>query len=385
MLPTFDKKVYFKRPTNLVKYYLSRQYAKLYPKDMFVAVCGSLGKTTTVRFSQAVLSQKFKTLSTQSNKDHLIETTSALLKINPSYKKVILEFGGLLGEMDFYNSLIQPKVAIVTKITSHSYDFENVDQVINETNKLLSQLPSSGVAVLNWDDAINKKLSKETKASVIYYGTDPQTCTVWAGNAKIENFKTTFELNLGVERVKVELPLLGIHQIYPALAAAALGIVYDIPLTKIKIALESTSPQDHKMQLTLGPNGSFLLDDTYSSSPVELESAIDTLLQIPARRRILVLGEMNNSLQYSEEDFRKIAEKIYAEKLDFVYLGQGNIKMILEELKSLGFWEERIEANLQNSQLVGKLLKTLGKGDICLIKGSKAVRLDEVVKRVSRK
>ena len=327
MLPIFDKNFYFKKPANLVKYYLSKQYVKLYSKDRFVAVCGSLGKTTTVRFSQKVLSQKFKTFSTQSDKDHLFEVTSALLKINPSYKKVILEFGGLLGEMDFYSSIILPKIVIVTNI--------NQDEVFNETNKLLSQLPSDGIAMLNWDDAFCKKLSKEINATVIYYGTDPQNCTVWAGNAKIENFKTTFELNLGVERVKVELSTLGIHQIYPALAAATLGVVSNIPLTKIKIALESTEGQDHKMQFHQGPNGSFLLDDTYSSSPIELDFAIDTLLQIPARRRILILGEMNNSIKYSPEDFRKIAEKIYKEKLDFVYLGQGFIKNVLDDEKAL--------------------------------------------------
>lgn len=385
MLPTLDKQLYFKKPANLVKYYLSKQYAKLYSKDKFVAVCGTLGKTTTVRFSQAVLSQKFKTLSTEANKDHLLEVTSALLRINPSYKKIILEFGGLSGEMDFYNSLIQPKVVIVTRMVSPSHDSEVSDDIVNAVNKLLSRLPTDGIAILDWDDASTKKLSKEINASIIYYGADAQNCSVWAGNAKIENFKTTFELNLGVERVKVELPLLGLHQIYPALAAAALGVAHDIPLTKIKIALESTQGQEHKMQLLFGPNGSFLLDDTYSSSPFELEAAIDTLLQIPARRRILILGEINNSIKYSAEDFRKIAEKIYKEKLDFVYLGTGLITSVFDELKSLGFWEERIEANLQNSQLVGKLLNSLGKGDVCLIKASRTVRLDEVVKRIAKK
>ena len=80
-----------------------------------------------------------------------------------------------------------------------------------------------------------------------------------------------------------------------------------------------------------------------------------------------------------------IAQRIYKEKLDLVFLGQGDAQIIADELKSLGFWEERIQANLQNSQIVGKLLKTLGKGDVCLIKGSKTSRLDEVVKRVAKK
>ena len=170
------------------------------------------------------------------------------------------------------------------------------------------------------------------------------------------------------------------HQVYPALAAAALGVVYDIPLTKIKRALESIQPEEHKLQLLLGPNGSFILDDTFSAQ--EVEGAIETLVQLPARRRILVLGDLGS--EYTEKVISNLAQKIYKEKLDFVFLGI-NVNLIAEELKNLGFWEERLESNLQNSKIVGKLLKTLGKGDICLIKGSKLVRLDEVVKRISKK
>ena len=67
-----------------------------------------------------------------------------------------------------------------------------------------------------------------------------------------------------------------------------------------------------------------------------------------------------------------------------VFLGQGDAQIIADELKNLGFWEEKLQSNLQNSQLVNRLLKTLGKGDVCLIKGSRSVRLDEVVKRITK-
>src|SRR3989338_8138933 len=88
--------------------------------------------------------------------------------------------------------------------------------------------------------------------------------------------------------------------------------------------------------------------------------------------------------EFSEKLHREVGQKIYKEKIDIVFLGQGEAEIIAGELKDLGFWEERVESNLQNSQLVSKLLKTLGKGDVCLIKGSRAVRLDEVVKRITK-
>ena len=377
----------FKKPLHLFRIYIARQYAKLFSKDMFIGITGSVGKTTTVQASTAVLSQKFNTLATKPNLDPILNIPSTILRITPKVKKVILEMGiEYKGEMDFYLSLVKPKTVIFNKIFyAHSEFLGGVDEIIEEKSKLIEQLNADGVAILNFDDPASKKLAKKCKGSIVYYGTDSKECTIWAGNVRIENFRTTFELNLGVERVRVNYQLLGAHQIYPALAAAALGVVNNIPLTKIKIALESIEPSEHRMQVLAGPNGSIILDDTYNSSPAAVEVAIDTLMQVSARRRFLVLGEMRELGRYSADLHRQVASKIFKEKIDLIFLGQGDARIIGEELKSLGFWDERVEDNLLNAQIVGKLLKNLGKGDVVLIKGSRAVRLDEVVKRIAKK
>lgn len=383
-------------PLHFLRIYLAKQYAKLYPKDLFVGVTGSVGKTTCVSVCQAVLSQKYKTLTTKPNLDPILNIPETLLHIYPTIQKVILEMGiEYKGEMDFYLSLVKPKTAIVTRIAyAHSEYLGNLGEILEEKGKLISSLDTKGVAILNYDDINCRKLAGKCQGTVVYFGTDPENCTIWAGNVRIskacdlpslENFMTTFELNYGVERVKINFKLLGLHQVYPALAGALLGVLNGVPLTKIKLALESIEPSEHRLQVLVGPNGSILLDDTYNSSPAALDAAIDTLLALPARRRIAVLGEMRELGQYSENLHRQVAQKIYKEKLDYVFLGQGETEKLADELKSLGFWEERLGANLQNSQIVTKLLKILGKGDVCLIKGSRAVRLDEVVKRVAKK
>lgn len=377
----------FKKPFHLLRIYLAKEYAKLFPQDVFVGITGSVGKTTCIQASAAVLSQKYKTISTKPNLDPVLNIPETILRIRPSTKKALFELGvEYIGEMDFYLSLIKPKVAIVTKIFyAHSEFLGSIEQIAQEKGKLVQQLPSDGVAILNYDDIYTRNLSQDCKAEVIFFGLDPKYCNVWAGNIRIENFKTIFELNVGVERVKVEYNLLGMHQVYTALAAAALGVVNNIPLTKIKIALESIEPSEHRLQVVAGPDNSIILDDTYNSSPSAVDAAIDTLLQIPARRRVLVLGEMRELGRYSEILHREVAKKIFKEKIDLVFLGQGDTQFIADELKSLGFYEERLIANLQSSQLVSKLLKNLGRGDVCLIKGSRAVRLDEVVKRITKK
>jgi len=377
----------FKKPFHLLRIYLAKQVAKLYPTSMFVGVTGSVGKTTTIEAINAVLSQKYKTLTTKPNLEPILNIPLTILSIRPGIKKVILEMGvEYKGEMDLYLSIVKPKTAIVTKISyAHSQYLGDVEDVILEKGKLVEQLPEDGIAILNADDVWSKQLASKTKAQVVYFGRDNKSASVWAGNIKIENFRTIFELNYGVERVRVEYQLLGEHQVYLALAAATLGVIEDIPLIKIKKALESLTPAEHRLQPISGPNGSVILDDTYSSSPAAAIAAIDTLMQVPGRRKILVLGEMKELGVFSEKLHRELASQIFREKVDMVFLGQGDTKYIAEELLSLGFLEERLVSDLQNSQIVSHLLKTLGRGDICLIKGSRAVRLDEVVKRIAKK
>lgn len=378
---------FFKKPSFSPRIYLARQYAKLYPRDLFIGVTGSIDKATSIESFVAVLSKKFKTLATDKNINSVLSIPTTLLKLTPQTKKVILDMGmEFPGETDFYLSLVRPKTVICTKVLYGDGEYiGELEEISEEKVKLIETLDVDGVAILNFDDPNCKKLAKSCKGSVVFFGTDPENCTVWAGNIKVEDFRTSFELNLGVERVKVNFPLLGSQQVYVALAAAALGVVNNIPLTKIKISLESLKPAEHRMQVLVGPNGSTILDDTYNASPAGVEAAIDTFLRVNARRRILVLGEMKDLGKYSEKLHCQIAQKIYKEKIDLVFLGQGDCEFISTELKSLGFWEERLESNLQNSQIVGKLLKTLGKGDVVLIKGSHSVRLDEVVKRIAKK
>lgn len=377
----------FKKPLHLLRFQLAKQYAKLIPSEKIIGVTGSVGKTSCVQALRSILSQNYKVISTTANLDPILNIPITILKVRPTTSKVILEMGiEYKEEMDFYLSLIKPKTVIITRIYfAHSEFLGSLEEIIEEKGKLIEQLPKDGVAVLNGDDLNCRKLAAKTKAEVVFFGKDNKICSVWAENIRIENFRTIFELNYGVERVKIDYPLLGEHQIYPALAAATAGLINGISLIQIKHSLEKMNPSEHRLQPVEGYNGSIILDDTYNSSPASAEAAIDTLMSIPARRRILVLGEMRELGSFSEELHRKLARKIYTEKVDLVYLGTGEAQIIADELTRLGFWEERLEYNLQNPQMVSKLLRVLSKGDICLVKGSRILRLDEVIKRVIKK
>lgn len=339
--------------------YLSRHYCKLYPKSIFVGVAGDWGRQEAITLSSLILSKKYPVL---------IATPTSMLKMTPRIKKVILEVNG------GYN-LTPPATLIINSASTDS----------REIVDLVSKMDERSLLILNYDDINVRRLSEVTSAQVVFYGTDKENCLVRAENIQIEDFFTSFEINYGVERVKIDSPLLSEYQIYPILAASCLGLMEGVSLTTIKNALKQIEPIEHQLQPVLGYNNSVILDDTLSSDPMLIEGSIDTLMKIPARRHILVLSEIKDLGRQAEAVHRKIAQKIFREKVDLVFLGIGEANFVADELKRLGFVRERMEDNLQNPQIVSKLLKVLMKGDILLILGGLSSRFDEIVKRVSKK
>ncbi len=376
-----------KKPFHRARFFLAKQFAKTLSQNAFIGITGSVGKTTTAKACELVLSQKYSTISTSSapNLDPILNIPITILKKSPKVEKVILEMGiEYPGEMEYYLSFIKPSTAIVTRISiAHSEFLGSVDQIAQEKGLLVKDLPKDGTAILNYDDPLVRQLSEKTEASVVYYGLNEKHCHVWATNVRIHNFQTLFELNYGVERVEIRSKLLGRHQVYPMLAAAALGMNEGVSLLQVKKALESMEGAEHRMHVLPGYNDSVVLDDTYNSSPVAVLEALETMNELTARRRIVVLGEMRELGSFSENAHREIARKIFTNKVDLVLLGTGEARIIGEELINLGFVPERIESELSNPQIVAKLLKLLAKGDVVLVKASRLVRMDEIVKKIT--
>ena len=258
--------------------------------------------------------------------------------------------------------------------------------ILISTGKLeLTEILDKGYVILNWNDLNDQKIPDNLKNKVVFYGTDKDNCNVWIDNIKLEGYKNSFELNFGVERVKINYNHLGRYQIFPALAAATLGILQGLSLIQIKKVLENVPVTEHNLQICLGPNDSVIIDDSFCSSLEEVQCAVDILLEIPGRRRIIVLGEINCEGAVKEGIYQQIARRIYKEKIDFCLLGPGETIETEEELKALGFWEEKLEGNLQIPQIVSKLLNMLKKGDVCLIVSSRPTKFDEVIGRITQR
>lgn len=371
-----------------LKLFFAKQYSKFLKNTSYVGVSGAYFKTTTAMACQAVLSQKEPTVISAKEIKDLNDLESAIFKVSPKVKKVVLELQlDNTSEVEHYIKLMNFSTLVITSLDEESnLEPHNLSETVTfQQVRLIDTLKSDASLVVNWDDVPLRKLIESKNLTPIFYGTDSDNCHVWAGNIRIRNFQTVFELNYGVERAEIKSRFLGRHQIYPLICAAALGINEGISLGNIKKALETLEPLPQRFQPLIGHNDSIIIDDTYHVMLVTIEDAIDTINFLPARRRIVVLGDLNRGEFKSSEIFKVVARKIYKDRVDVVLLGGESTQPIAEELLSLGFIADRLQSGLQIPQIVVSLLNILSKGDVVLIKGSKSSKLSEVVKKVSKK
>lgn len=379
----------WKKPYHLARQNLAILWLKFFPNVEIIAITGSVGKTTTKEAIAQVLGQKFPVKKTAANLDPLFNIPQTILKLRPGDQKLILEMGiEYPGEMDFYLSLVRPKIGILTQIAwTHTEFLEDINGVAQEKGKLLEILPENGWAVLNWDDPWIQKLAPKTSAQILRYGIEEKNCQLWAENINPRGFKGySFTLKIKLDKrvnegeaMAISWPLLGKHNLYVALAAAAVGKIFRLTLEEIKRGLEEMTPQPGRLNILRGPKESLILDDSYNANPAAAVAALEVLKELPGKRKIAVLGEMRELGKYRHKGHRLVGQKVAEVGVSLLFTLGDLTSFICEAAKKNGLGKDQIFLARNFSQLTQKLKKTLRKGDLLLIKGSRATQMEKIV------
>jgi len=380
-----------KRVLHPIRRHLARYYAKYVLRKIgvkIVAVTGSAGKTTTKEMIASVLGQKYKIKKTLANIDPVYNIPQTLLHTPPWTKQVVLEMGiEFPGEMDFYLWLVQPDIGVFTNVNwTHTEFFKNISGVFNEKSKLIKSLSKKGLAILNYDDVVIRNFGSKLSTSVIWYGKN-KSADIKASKIRITNeYKTKFLLEIGKNSIDIELNLLGEHFVSLALAAASVGKANRMKLEEIKSGLESVKSQKHRMVPQILTNGAILIDDSYNSNPYAVIASINLLSnkKFKERRKILVAGEMKELGNYEEKGHRLVGEHAANKKIDVLLTIGKSSKYTLDEAQKKGLKKENLHFFSKRSELERFLTTNLQMNDVVLIKGSRKLNLDKLVKKLKK-
>ncbi|MBI2953130.1 MAG: UDP-N-acetylmuramoyl-tripeptide--D-alanyl-D-alanine ligase [Chloroflexi bacterium] len=337
-----------------------------------IGVTGSVGKTSTKEVIAAVLSNKFAVLKNEKNMNNEIGLPLSLLHLNAAHQKAVLEMGMYnIGEIATLCRISRPEIGVVTNVShSHLERLGSIERIARAKSELVEALPKHGVAVLNGDEPLVRQMAARNLIRSVLFGTSKR-CHVRARRIKLRALDgISFELVTGEDAVRVDTPLLGRHSVYPCLAAAAVGLELGLSLGEIAEGLRET-PATVRLQALAGRNGSTIIDDTYNASPVSTNAALDLLGNLRGRR-IAVLGDMFELGHYEEQGHRDVGRQA-AKCVDRLIVVGKRARWIGEEALRAGL--KQVEFAESNSEVTLDLMP----GDQVLVKGSRGMRMEEVV------
>lgn len=392
------KKVVEKKLQVLVAIKLART------RPTIIGITGSFGKTTTKEAIYEVLKTSFRTYRNPKSLNTEIGLLLAVLE-QPSgfsspvkwarvlagafynafagrkYDFLILEYGAdKPGDIKHLVSLVKPDIGIITHIANVHHgegQFKNIEEVLNEKKKLVTCLDQNGTAILNADDVLLNKIKGELKAKILWFGTKGN---ISAGNIKNSTDGFSATVHTGEQSVSAEFPIAGDFHINSILPALLCGALNGISLEKGIEALQNFRLPPGRMSIIKGKNGSTLIDSTYNASPSTMKQALELLKNFPKKKRIAVLGNMNELGPASKSLHREVGEHIGEWVSKLVTVGTDAALFGEVALKN-GLPKARIASTMCATDAAAVIAGDLDKDTVVLLKGSQNnVRLERAVK-----
>lgn len=355
-----------------------------------IGVTGSVGKTTTKEMTACALSAGKKVLKTIGNRNSQLGVALMMFELSKKFDIAVIEMGiSESGEMDRLTHIAEPEAAIVTNIgVSHIANLKSRENICKEKLSITNGFSEKGGALyICGNDDMLCKITKDSEIisnteEVVSYGTY-DNCDVKAINIENDNDCVSFDVCIREKTVHVMLNVTGLHNVCNAVTALLLADRYGVDVEAAAEALSGYKPMAMRGE-RFTFNNAIVIDDTYNASPDSIKSILNVLWDMKCTGKkyavladVLELGEMSKELHTGVGTY--INDMNEAGKNTDVLITFGdNASYIADKVREQGKCEVY---SFDNRDDITKLLKeNLGEGDICIIKGSRGMKMDEIIK-----
>ena len=397
---------------------LSRKILARY-NPVVIGITGSVGKSSTQKAIYEILKKKYKVRCNRSSYRTDLSIPLAVigfesggrsvkkwLKIimgalrmlfkKTAYPQILILEMGVDRPKDMRKILkvVKPNVGILTgigKFPPHIKYFKSIKHIAREKSLLIKSLGKKDLAVLNCDDKFIKELSESIKSEVITYGFGEDSVLkaeeIFLGDKKwkIESGLAgmSFKVSYQGTTVPFRLPyVVGRGQIYATLSAVAVGIHLGFNLVEMSEIISGYKTLPGRMKLIKGMKKSLIIDDTFNSNPTSALAALEVLRKLDAPRKIAVLGDMLELGEYCESGHREVGKRV-PKSADFLFAyGSPRSKIVFRQAQGNGMNKNKAFCFEDMEKMAESLKKIIRSGDIILVKGSRAMRMEKIVKEI---
>ncbi len=377
-----------------------------------VGVTGSVGKTSTKDAIHAVLASKATARKSEKSFNsevgvpltvlglpnawlsvrgwlvNILDGALHLVFKTPYPEWLVLEIGAdRPKDIQSLCRWVRPDIAVLTRfpeVPVHVEFFGSRDAVLEEKRELRRALRGDGTLIVNADDAeVYAEPTREGQRKLSYGLSEHADVRAESCEVRYEDGAPVgMEIVVRFQNERISLPIhgvLGTHQVYPALAALAVGLSEGFVLTDMVAPLSALERSPGRMRLIPGRTRTTLIDDTYNASPIAVQAALDTLKGLITKgSRIAVLGDMMELGDFSVEEHRRVGTK--AAECVHVFVAVGvRMREAAAHARANGMSAGSIFECGDAKEAAMLVAGILTEGDIVLVKGSQSMRMERVV------
>jgi UDP-N-acetylmuramoyl-tripeptide--D-alanyl-D-alanine ligase len=357
---------------------LAKYYRSLFDIP-FIAVTGSVGKTTTKNFIAEVLSAKFNVLKTEGNLNNEIGLPLTIFRLEPEHEIGVVELGmSGFGEISRMADVVKPHIGVITNIgMSHIEKLGSVENIAKAKMEILEPLKEDDLVVLNGDSPELLSMKTEIKPKKIYFG-------LKNGDIRAKNVKSLgekgmeFEIDGLFENMKFRINIPGIHNVYNALTSIIIGHYFDIPPQDICKKLSDLKTYKMRLEFKKAYFGATIIDDCYNASPDSMKAGLDILKENGVNiTKAAILGDMLELGKYSKEAHKNVG--LYAADKTDILITIGNYaKDMACGAKEGGLAAENIFCFDDTMSAIDHILDIVKKCNIILLKASRGMQFEKI-------
>jgi len=346
-----------------------------------IGITGSTGKTTTKDMIASVLSTRFRVLKTEGNLNNEIGLPLTLLAMDAGCEVAVVEMGMRgPGEIAALCRIARPTGAVITNIgEAHLEMLGSISNIASAKGEILEYIPSSGFAVLNAESPYIRREAGRYCGKVIFFGIE-QPCDIVAKNIRCEGSGSYFSAVVDGEKWDFFLPVPGRHNVLNALAAIAVGREFGLSKDEIARGLAAVTLTGMRQEI-VDAGSVRIINDAYNASPASVKAALQVLKEVAGGRRLVaVLGNMLELGSWAADGHREVGAAAAKLGVDCLVVVGDLAEGIADGAVSAGLPAEKIYRCTVNEQAMKALDSIVREGDVVLIKGSRGMQMEQIVK-----
>ncbi len=351
-----------------------------------IAITGSNGKTTTKEMCAAILSVSRVTHKNRGNLNNAYGLPLTLLGRESEHQVLVVEIGmNHRGEIAPLASIAAPTVGVITNVgTAHIEHLGSREEIALEKGDLVAALSAEATAVLNADDALVSEQAARTNAQVVTFGIDADA-TVRAEQIVDHGGDFSFRLVAPEGSTDIRIAGLGVPTVSNALAAAAAALAAGTSLGDLGPGLAAYQPESGRMAMRVLANGITLVDDSYNANPQSMRVALESLARNAGPGRgVAVVGDMGELGAHTDQAHRDAGSAVAELGISGLVALGSHAERIIDAAVAEGLDPVRARTAKDHDEAADTARSLAGDDDWILVKGSRAMRMEQVVNRIVR-